>query len=147
MRPGVSADAGAGLTSCDTPRMPAWITPRRLGAATTLYAVFLAGWWLGQPVRSDGCLEDGLTAGVGGRPAPIEPADPSRYLEHLNLDFGLLDWADDLDGRRDGEYGPSDYGHDLRGGSETYATSGAVYAPCSYKKRARLLAWINGDWG
>ncbi|MFC5853187.1 hypothetical protein ACFPZI_15535 [Streptomyces chlorus] len=82
-----------------------------------------------------------------GTQAPVEPADPARYLENLNLDFGLLDWADDLDGRRDGEYGPSDYGHDLRGGSETYATSGAVYAPCSYKKRARLLAWINGDWG
>ncbi|MGW0956464.1 hypothetical protein [Streptomyces sp. NPDC002545] len=26
--------------------MPAWITLRRLGTATTLYAVFLAGWWL-----------------------------------------------------------------------------------------------------
>lgn len=46
MWPGVSADAGAGLVSCDTPRMPAWITLRRLGTATTLYAVFLAGWWL-----------------------------------------------------------------------------------------------------
>ncbi|MEU3732865.1 hypothetical protein AB0E81_26155 [Streptomyces sp. NPDC033538] len=124
--------------------MPAWITVRRIGAVTTLYAVFLAGWWLGQPVRSDGCLEDRrLTAGANGH--PVEPADPGRYLE--NLDLGLLDWADDMDGRRDGEYGPSDYGYDLRGGSEGHVTSGPVYAPCSYKKRARLLAWINGDWG
>ncbi|WP_327249244.1 hypothetical protein [Streptomyces sp. NBC_01320] len=107
----------------------------------------MGGWWLGQPVRSDGCLEDRLTAGADGRPTPVEPADPARYLENLHLDFGLLDWADDMDGHRDGEYGPSDYGHDLQGGSETYVTSGAVYAPCSYKKRARLLAWINGDWG
>ncbi|MFB7654038.1 MULTISPECIES: hypothetical protein [unclassified Streptomyces] len=124
--------------------MPAWISVRRLGAVTTLYAVFLAGWWLGQPVRSDGCLEDRR---ADGRSAPVEPADPSRYLDNLNLDFGLLDWADDMDGYRDGEYGPSDYGYDLQGGSETYVTSGPAYAPCSYKKRARLLAWINGDWG
>ncbi|MDT0615095.1 hypothetical protein [Streptomyces lancefieldiae] len=127
--------------------MPAWTTLRRLGAATTLYAVFLTGWWLGQPVRSDGCLEDRLAAGAEGRPTPVEPADPNRYLENLDLDFGLLDWADDMDGYRDGEYGPSDYGYDLLGGPETYDTSGAVHAPCSYKKRARLLAWINGDWG
>lgn len=143
----MSADAGVGLLSCDTPRMPAWITLRRLGVVTTLYAVFLAGWWLGQPVRSDGCLEDRSTGGAGVRTAPVEPADPDRYFEHLDLDFGLLDWADDMDGHRDGEYGPADFGHDLRGGSDTGVTSGAGYATCSYKKRARLLAWINGDWG
>ncbi|MFH9572202.1 hypothetical protein ACH4MG_16820 [Streptomyces sp. NPDC017454] len=128
--------------------MPAWITVRRIGVATTLYAVFLAGWWLGQPVRSDGCLEDRrLTAGANGHHTPVEPADPGRYLENLDVDLGLLDWADDMDGRRDGEYGPSDYGYDLRGGSEEHVTSGPAYAPCSYKKRARLLAWINGAWG
>ncbi|MFD7468077.1 hypothetical protein [Streptomyces tendae] len=128
--------------------MPAWMTLRRLGVVTALYAVFLAGWWLGQPVRSDGCIEDRLTAGTDGRPAPVEPADPGRYLGSLGfLDFGLLEWADDLDGYRDGEYGPSDYGYDLRGGPQTYDTAGADYAPCSYKKRARLLAWVNGDWG
>ncbi|WP_395571843.1 hypothetical protein [Streptomyces sp. BK79] len=129
--------------------MPAWMTPRRLGAATALYAVFLAGWWLGQPVRSDGCLEDRPVAGADGRPAPVEPADAGRYLE--NLDFGLLDragdWADGLDGHRDGEYGPVDHGYDLRGGSEAQVTSGPAHTPCSYTKRARLLAWINGDWG
>ncbi|MDX3349943.1 hypothetical protein ACN6LC_002448 [Streptomyces violaceoruber] len=132
--------------------MPAWTTPRRLGVVTTLYAVFLAGWWLGQPVRSDGCVEDRIAAGADARPVPVEPADPGRYFGNLDLgfgllDFGLLDWADDLDGYRDGEYGPSDYGYDLQGGPQTYDTAGADYAPCSYKKRARLLAWVNGDWG
>ncbi|MFE0208249.1 hypothetical protein [Streptomyces sp. NPDC058985] len=127
--------------------MPGWTSPRRLGAVTTLYAVFLAGWWLGQPVRSDGCLEDRPSAGADARLAQVEPADPGRYLGNLDLDFGILDWADDMDGYRDGEYGPSDYGYDLRGGPETYAASGTGHAPCSYKKRARLLAWVNGDWG
>ncbi|UFQ13823.1 MULTISPECIES: hypothetical protein [Streptomyces] len=70
---------------------------------------------------------------------------PTGTFEHLDL--GLLDWADDMDGHRDGEYGPADVGHDLRGGPDTGVTSGAAYATCSYKKRARLLAWVNGDWG
>ncbi|MFC8872606.1 hypothetical protein ACFUAC_33960 [Streptomyces sp. NPDC057148] len=127
--------------------MPTWMTLRRIGVVTTLYAVFLAGWWFGQPVRSDGCLEDRATAGDDARPAPVEPADPGRYLENLglDLDLGLLDWADDLDGRRDGEYGPGDYGHQLRNEGGTHVTSGADYTLCSYKKRARLVAWVNGD--
>lgn len=131
--------------------MPAWMTPRRLGVVTTLYAVFLAGWWLGRPVLS-GCLEDRNTAEADGRPAPVEPADPGRYLDNLGLDlgfpdFGLLDWADGMDGRRDGEYGPGDYGYAVPGWSATHDTYGANRAGCSYKKRARLVAWVNGDWG
>ncbi|MFG2317489.1 hypothetical protein [Streptomyces tendae] len=128
--------------------MPAWMTPRRLGVVTALYAVFLAGWWLGQPVRSEGCDEDGPAAGADGRTAPVEPADPGRYLGSLGfLDFGLLEWADDLDGHRDGEYGPGDYGYELRYGDGAHVTSGPDYTICSYTKRARLLAWVNGDWG
>ncbi|MFD5651018.1 hypothetical protein [Streptomyces sp. NPDC127039] len=127
--------------------MPAWITLRRLGVVTALYAVFLAGWWLGEPVRSDGCLEDLPVAGSEARPAPVEPADPGRYFENLGLVSGLLDWADDMDGSRDGEYGPGDRGYELRYGSGPYAASGADHTFCYYTKRARLLAWVNGDWG
>ncbi|MFJ6690897.1 hypothetical protein [Streptomyces sp. NPDC091294] len=126
--------------------MPAWITRRRLGVVTFLYAVFLAGWWLGQPVRSDGCQEERHTAGAEGSHVPMEPADLGRYVESLGLDFGLRDWADDLDGRRDGEYGPGDQEYELRYGSGPYVASGTDHTFCTYTKRARLVGWVNGDW-
>jgi hypothetical protein len=83
------------------------------------------------------------SAGADGRPSAREPADPSRYFGNLDLDFGLLDWVDDMNGYRDGEYGPSNYGHDVLG---SYEAAGINYGVCSYMKRARLVAWINGDY-
>ncbi|MFM9371346.1 hypothetical protein [Streptomyces sp. Da 82-17] len=41
--------------------MPAWITPRRLAAAAILYAVFVAGWHLGQPLPPE-CLAEAEAA-------------------------------------------------------------------------------------
>ncbi|MFI6475438.1 hypothetical protein ACIBL5_34985 [Streptomyces sp. NPDC050516] len=38
--------------------MPSWITPRRLGAAVILCAVFASGWFLGQPVYVPACTID-----------------------------------------------------------------------------------------
>ncbi|MEU3732864.1 hypothetical protein AB0E81_26150 [Streptomyces sp. NPDC033538] len=32
---------------------PHWVTPRRLGAAAAVYGVFVAGWYLGQPVTPE----------------------------------------------------------------------------------------------
>ncbi|WP_030190315.1 hypothetical protein [Streptomyces violaceorubidus] len=96
--------------------MPSWLTPRRLGAVTALYAVFLAGWWLGRPVWPDGCAEGRFAAGADRAPTPVEPADPGRYFDHLGLDLGFL------------------------------GSGGAGDAPCD-EKRARLLSWVNGDWG
>ncbi|MDG9728113.1 hypothetical protein [Streptomyces sp. DH41] len=32
---------------------PRWVTPRRLGAAAAVYGVFVAGWYLGQPVTPE----------------------------------------------------------------------------------------------
>ncbi|MFJ6686966.1 hypothetical protein [Streptomyces werraensis] len=74
----------------------------------------------------------------------MEPADPSRYFDNLDLGFDLLDWVNAMDGYQDGAYGPSDHGHDVLG---SYEAAGANYGVCSYKKRACLLAWVNGDWG
>ncbi|CAM5478455.1 hypothetical protein SVIOM342S_05537 [Streptomyces violaceorubidus] len=61
---------------------------RRLGVVTTLYAVFLAGRWVGPAGRgSDGCVEDRITAGSDGRPTPVEPAHPGRDVDNLDLGF------------------------------------------------------------
>ncbi|MFE5207376.1 hypothetical protein [Streptomyces sp. NPDC056600] len=129
--------------SWDTPLQPAWNTARGLRAATALYAVFLAGWWLGKPVLSDACFEDPPAAGAGSRPASMEPAAPGRYFGNVDLDFGLLDLLDGLDGSVDGAYGPSDWAYGPRVGE---AASGADHDICPHRKRARLVAWVNGDW-
>ncbi|MFD4630590.1 hypothetical protein ACFVYR_11270 [Streptomyces sp. NPDC058284] len=132
--------------------MPAWITPRRLGAAAALYAVFVSGWWLGQPVRSDGCLEDSAAQGQYGRSDAggrlTEPGEPGRYLDRATGKLrGLQDWADDLDGYRDGEYGPSGYGYEIVEPRVMDQAFTSTLSVCSYKERARLVSWVNGDWG
>ncbi|MCT2592692.1 hypothetical protein LHJ74_22725 [Streptomyces sp. N2-109] len=48
-----------------------WITPRRLGAAAVLYATFVGGWYLGQPLDPECAVE----ADSGYEPAPPGPAD------------------------------------------------------------------------
>ncbi|MGW0606032.1 hypothetical protein [Streptomyces sp. NPDC002644] len=129
--------------SWNTPRVPARGAVRRLGAATALYGVFLAGWWLGKPVLSEDCFEDRPAAGAGSRPASMEPASPGRYFAGFDMDLGLLDGLDGMDGYVDGEYGPSEWAYQLRadGGAPDDA------AVCPHRKRARLVAWVNGDWG
>ncbi|MFC7897894.1 hypothetical protein [Streptomyces sp. NPDC057381] len=49
--------------------------------------MFLAGWWFGQPVRSDGCLEDRTAAGGDAHAASVEPADLGRYLDNAGLEL------------------------------------------------------------
>ncbi|MGW8064293.1 hypothetical protein ACVV2G_18975 [Streptomyces ziwulingensis] len=115
--------------------VPHRVAPRRLGAAAAVYGVFVAGWYLGRPVTPE-CRVDRAA-----------PAGSPRSGENLDLDYGLLRLADDMDGYRDGEYGPGDYGYGLRGGPGENATSGGLHATRSYRKRARLLAWVNGYWG
>ncbi|GGV53418.1 hypothetical protein [Streptomyces spectabilis] len=36
-------------------KAPRRVTPRRLGAAVVLAAVFTSGWLLGQPLKPEGC--------------------------------------------------------------------------------------------
>jgi hypothetical protein len=98
--------------------MPTWITPRRLGATAALYAVFVSGWYLGQPLLNVGCptLEP-ATASEG--PATFgEPGDVSSYLS--------------LPARKVLTY-------------EIVSTDAIV--PCDpWTPRPRLVAWVTGDW-
>lgn len=55
---------------------PTLLTPRSLGAAAILAAVFASGWYLGQPLRPAVC-EAPVVLGPNGLPEPL------RYSDHF----------------------------------------------------------------
>ncbi|MFH9748924.1 hypothetical protein ACH4MN_31380 [Streptomyces anulatus] len=97
-----------------------WITPRRLGAAAALYAVFVCGWYLGQPLPLVGCEEE--TTAASSVPVTIgEPGDVSGGLSRMARDVGQVVTRDFVSTR--------------------------VIAACDpYTAHPRLVAWITGDW-
>ncbi|MEV5725906.1 hypothetical protein AB0N50_08820 [Streptomyces pharetrae] len=94
-----------------------WIPPRRLGAAAVLYAVFVSGWYLGQPLPAVGChtaesetvAEDLATVG--------EPGDVTSDLTRT----ARVVVTDRL-----------------------FTTD--VIVECDGASHPRLLAWVAGDW-
>ncbi|MGC9380280.1 hypothetical protein [Streptomyces sp. MH13] len=112
------------------------ITPRRLGAAAAIYGVFVAGWYLGQPVSSD-CRVDRAAVDRAAEqygtepsptftppassPAPLPTPAPSAYWTH--------DSPDDA-------------------GTRMSATLTAYAVACTNdaSERPRLEAWVAGDW-
>ncbi|MFI0931441.1 hypothetical protein ACH4RG_06830 [Streptomyces sp. NPDC021019] len=98
----------------------AWTTPRRLGATAALYAVFVCGWFLGQPLPHVGC-EEGTTA-ASSVPVTIgEPGDVSGGFSRVATDIGQVVTYDFVSTRVIAECDP-DTAH------------------------PRLVAWITGDW-
>ncbi|QSS92772.1 hypothetical protein [Streptomyces sp. M54] len=100
--------------------MPHWITPRRLGAAAVLYAVFAGGWYLGQPLPHVGCAEEAPAASAA-LVTVEEPGDLSGGFDRVVSDFGQAVTRDVV---------PAD----------------AVVACDPYTARPRLMAWVIGDW-
>ncbi|MEU4657714.1 hypothetical protein AB0G32_27915 [Streptomyces sp. NPDC023723] len=98
--------------------MSAWITPRRLGALAVLYAVFVGGWYLGQPLEGVGCepYEPPVTAD-----APASFGEPGAAAD-------TLAWTAE-------QFFTSDI-----------VRAEAVGADCDGEPRPRLLAWATGDW-
>lgn len=98
----------------------AWTTPRRLGATATLYAVFVCGWYLGQPLPLVGCEEE--TTAASSVPVTIgEPGDVSGGLSRVARDVGQVVTRDFVSTR--------------------------VIVECDpYTAHPRLVAWITGDW-
>ncbi|MFI7287611.1 hypothetical protein ACIBRY_13340 [Streptomyces anulatus] len=97
-----------------------WITPRRLGATAALYAVFVSGWYLGQPLPHVGCEEE-TTAASSGRLTIGEPGDVSGGFSRVARDVGQVVTRDFVSTR--------------------------VIAECDpYTAHPRVVAWITGDW-
>ncbi|MFF9106423.1 hypothetical protein ACF1AU_38400 [Streptomyces rubrogriseus] len=115
---------------------PRRVTPRRLGAAAVVYGVFVAGWYLGQPVTPE-CHVDRAALdraaeryrpGPSPTPAPayspIPP--PSAYPGHSSLaDAHTVQTPEVM--------------------SLTF-TSYAVACTNDMGERPRLRAWFDGGW-
>ncbi|MFF2020783.1 hypothetical protein ACFVW2_03075 [Streptomyces sp. NPDC058171] len=101
--------------------MPTWITPRRLGATAVLYAVFVGGWYLGQPLPYVGC-GDSDPPSASDRPARVgEPGDFSGDVSRL---AGQLEDV-----------------------ATVQVIDVSVVVPCDgATDRPRLVAWVTGDW-
>ncbi|WP_328561338.1 hypothetical protein [Streptomyces coelicoflavus] len=55
---------------------PRRITPRRLGAAAVVYGVFVAGWYLGQPVTPDCQVDQAARDRTAKRYEPAQSPEP-----------------------------------------------------------------------
>ncbi|WP_406727357.1 hypothetical protein WJ438_25850 [Streptomyces sp. GD-15H] len=99
--------------------MPNWITPRRLGATAVLYAVFVGGWYLGQPLPHVGC----------------HTPEPATASEALAI-------SEPGDVYRDFSRGASQVTDTLT--VQIFSTDAIV--SCDGTPRPRLLAWVTGDW-
>ncbi|WP_406724056.1 hypothetical protein WJ438_04485 [Streptomyces sp. GD-15H] len=127
----------------NTPRR---VTPRRLGAAAALYGVFVAGWYLGQPVtpecRVDRAALDRIAEEyeTAPSPTPTPTGYPSRYASKSPLP---LDPTPDP---------ASKTPYTLRGGadarwSRTFTvTTYAVACTNDTSERPRMRAWFQGHW-
>ncbi|MET4924560.1 hypothetical protein P3L51_19745 [Streptomyces sp. PSRA5] len=100
--------------------MPIWITSRRLGATAVLYAVFVGGWYLGQPLGNVGC----------GDPEPITAFERDETINEPGDVVGDLRVTAKTVGRV--------------ATAEVFDTSSIV--PCDTTSRPRLVAWVTGDW-
>ncbi|MFA3877023.1 hypothetical protein ABS735_25590 [Streptomyces sp. MMCC 100] len=111
------------------------ISPRRLGAAAVVYGVFVAGWYLGQPVtpecRPDQTALDRLAEQYGHvpvstpTPTPSPVSGPTRKPSVVPQD-GLLE--------------------DTRTVHTLTVTSYAATCTSDTGERPRLRAWSDGDW-
>ncbi|MFC8872605.1 hypothetical protein ACFUAC_33955 [Streptomyces sp. NPDC057148] len=107
---------------------PRRVTPRRLGAAAVVYGVFVAGWYLGQPVTSE-CRVDQTAldrAAERYRPEPSPTPTPTVGPTGIPPDFSVE--AD-------------------RATMSITITSYAVACINDTSERPRLRAWFGGEWG
>ncbi|MGW0538631.1 hypothetical protein [Streptomyces sp. NPDC003032] len=123
----------------NTPRR---VTPRRLGAAAAVYGVFVAGWYLGQPVtpecRVDRAALDRFAEKYEPEPSPTLMPTPTAYPSASSAKPSLP-----LDPTSDPSYDPR------RGAHDTLTQTLTVYAAActnGTSERPRLQAWFEGHW-
>lgn len=100
-----------------TPCVPTWITARRLGATAVLYAVFVGGWFLGQPLPHVGCDTPDPSYVAEGPDTIAEPGQVSAVLGRMAHQVATADVV-------------------------TISTS----VLCDGTPTPRLVAWVTGDW-
>lgn len=100
--------------------MPTWINSRRLGATAVLYAVFVGGWFLGQPLARVGCYSPEPLTAIESDETINEPGDVAGDLRVTAWTAKQVVTA------------------------EVFDTASIV--PCDSASRPRLVAWLTGDW-
>lgn len=129
---------------------PRWVTPRRLGAAAALYGVFVAGWYLGQPVTPECHVDQAALDRIAEEyetappptptPTPTPTAYPSRHASKSPLP---LDPTPDPAHKT--PYHPPG-GADARWSQAFTVTTYAVACTNDTSERPRMRAWFQGHW-
>ncbi|WP_217164315.1 hypothetical protein [Streptomyces sp. AC512_CC834] len=115
---------------------PRRVTPRRLGAAAVVYGVFVAGWYLGQPVTPD-CHVDRAAVDRAEKRYGTEPsATPAPAYSPIPAPSAFPDRSF----LEDAHTVPSPHVETLT------ITSYAVTCTNDTSERPRLRAWFEGDW-
>ncbi|MCW1094995.1 hypothetical protein OJ963_13665 [Streptomyces sp. RS2] len=114
---------------------PRLVTPRRLGAAAVVYGVFVAGWYLGQPVTPECHVDQATIDRVAERYRPEPSPTPAPAYSPIPASSAFPDRSAFADIR------PV---QSLAVDTLT-VTSYAVACTNDMGERPRLRAWFDGD--
>ncbi|MEU4985914.1 hypothetical protein [Streptomyces sp. NPDC021969] len=114
---------------------PRRVTPRRLGAAAVVYGVFVAGWYLGQPVTPECHVDQAALDRAAERYRPEPPPTPTPVYSPIPASSAFPDHSSVADINT----AQSMTVHTLT------VTSYAVACTNDMDERPRLRAWLDGD--
>ncbi|MDA5146801.1 hypothetical protein PEM37_35380 [Streptomyces sp. AD681] len=114
---------------------PRLVTPRRLGAAAVVYGVFVAGWYLGQPVTPECHVDQATIERVTERDRPEASPTPAPAYSPIPAPSAFPDHSALADT------------HTVQSMAvdTLTVTSYAVACTNDMGERPRLRAWFDGD--